>query len=232
MARAGACDSRRPIRPSFRTPTRPIGLSGSDARSSSGKTTASGAAPPWPTSMRCSATDASAATSRRWRAASPSAGLALPDHVKPFTDLDALSMLAREPPAHTRLRRLVNRAFVSRSIERLRPRVAGLAMRPRRSLSHRRSFRPAAGLRRADPRDTHRRTSGCAGRGCTAAPRMVPPHGGHVSARPDPRDRRRGRRGDARFLGLSAQRRSPSPDSPDGRPAQPSRRPRRPTARP
>ncbi len=51
----------------------------------------------------------------------------LPDHVKPFTDLDALSMLAREPPAHTRLRRLVNRAFVSRSIERLRPRIAGLA---------------------------------------------------------------------------------------------------------
>ncbi len=50
----------------------------------------------------------------------------LPDHVKPFTDLDALSMLAREPPAHTRLRRLVNRAFVSRSIERLRPRIARL----------------------------------------------------------------------------------------------------------
>ena len=52
---------------------------------------------------------------------------ALPDHVKPFTDLDALSMLEREPPAHTRLRRLVNRAFVSRSIERLRPRIAALA---------------------------------------------------------------------------------------------------------
>ncbi len=52
---------------------------------------------------------------------------ALPDHVKPFTDLDALSMLEREPPAHTRLRRTVQRAFVSRSIERLRPRVAGLA---------------------------------------------------------------------------------------------------------
>ena len=52
---------------------------------------------------------------------------ALPDHVKPFTDLDALSMLQREPPAHTRLRRLVSRVFVSRSIERLRPRVAALA---------------------------------------------------------------------------------------------------------
>ena len=52
---------------------------------------------------------------------------ALPDHVKPFTDLDALSMLEREPPAHTRLRRIVQRAFVSRSIEQLRPRVSALA---------------------------------------------------------------------------------------------------------
>ena len=52
---------------------------------------------------------------------------ALPDHVKLFTDLDALSMLEREPPAHTRLRRVVQRAFVSRSIQRLRPRVAALA---------------------------------------------------------------------------------------------------------
>ena len=52
---------------------------------------------------------------------------ALPDHVKPFADLDALSMLEREPPAHTRLRRIVSRAFVSRAIERLRPRVATLA---------------------------------------------------------------------------------------------------------
>lgn len=52
---------------------------------------------------------------------------ALPDHVKPFTDFDALSMLEREPPAHTRLRRIVQRAFVSRSIERLRSRVTALA---------------------------------------------------------------------------------------------------------
>ncbi len=36
-------------------------------------------------------------------------------------------MLEREPPAHTRLRRLVNRAFVSRAVERLRPRVEALA---------------------------------------------------------------------------------------------------------
>ena len=50
-----------------------------------------------------------------------------PEHVRPFYDVDNLSMLAREPPVHTRLRTLVNRAFVSRQIERLRPRVAALA---------------------------------------------------------------------------------------------------------
>jgi cytochrome P450 len=49
------------------------------------------------------------------------------EHVRPFYAVDDLSMLAREPPAHTRLRGLVNRAFVSRRIERLRPRVAALA---------------------------------------------------------------------------------------------------------
>ena len=50
-----------------------------------------------------------------------------PERLKPFTDIDALSMLDREPPAHTRLRGLVNRAFVSRQVEKLRPRIAALA---------------------------------------------------------------------------------------------------------
>ena len=50
-----------------------------------------------------------------------------PEHVRPFYEVDDLTMLAREPPVHTRLRTLVNRAFVSRRIEKLRPRVAALA---------------------------------------------------------------------------------------------------------
>jgi cytochrome P450 len=50
----------------------------------------------------------------------------IPAHLKPFYDVDNLSMLEREPPVHTRLRTLVNRAFVSRQIERLRPRIAAL----------------------------------------------------------------------------------------------------------
>ncbi len=47
-----------------------------------------------------------------------------------LTDFDAIeahSMLELEPPVHTKLRTLVNRAFVSRQVERLRPRVEALA---------------------------------------------------------------------------------------------------------
>ncbi|MCX5516036.1 cytochrome P450 [Kaistia algarum] len=47
--------------------------------------------------------------------------------LKPFYDVDGLSMLEREPPVHTRLRTLVNRAFVSRQIEKLRPRIERLS---------------------------------------------------------------------------------------------------------
>src|SRR5262245_32120404 len=48
-------------------------------------------------------------------------------HLKDFDGIEANSMLEREPPVHTRLRTLVNRAFVSRQVERLRPRVTRLA---------------------------------------------------------------------------------------------------------
>ena len=50
-----------------------------------------------------------------------------PAHVKAFYDVDDRSMLQLEPPAHTRLRTLVNRAFVSRQVEKLRPQVEALA---------------------------------------------------------------------------------------------------------
>ena len=50
-----------------------------------------------------------------------------PQHVRRFYEIDDLAMISREPPVHTRLRTLVNRAFVSRRIEGLRPRVATLA---------------------------------------------------------------------------------------------------------
>ncbi|MBA3324305.1 MAG: cytochrome P450 [Rhodobacteraceae bacterium] len=50
-----------------------------------------------------------------------------PDHLADFYALDDLSMLDREPPAHTRLRGLVLRAFTSRRIAALGPEIAALA---------------------------------------------------------------------------------------------------------
>jgi cytochrome P450 len=41
-------------------------------------------------------------------------------------DMGTYSMLNLDPPAHTRLRRLVSKAFTPRMIERLRPRIEGL----------------------------------------------------------------------------------------------------------
>ena len=56
--------------------------------------------------------------------------LGLPDpqpHLTNFDLAERHSLLEIEPPEHTRLRTLVNRAFVSRHIERLRPEIAALA---------------------------------------------------------------------------------------------------------
>ena len=49
------------------------------------------------------------------------------EHLTAFDAIEANSMLELEPPVHTRLRTLVNRAFVSRQVERLRPRAETLA---------------------------------------------------------------------------------------------------------
>lgn len=56
------------------------------------------------------------------------AGLpALQDHLRDFDRAEEKSLLELEAPEHTRLRTLVNRAFVSRQIERLRPEIAKLS---------------------------------------------------------------------------------------------------------
>ncbi len=49
------------------------------------------------------------------------------EHLKDFDRVESGSILEREPPAHTRLRSLLTRAFVSRQVERLRPRIEALA---------------------------------------------------------------------------------------------------------
>jgi cytochrome P450 len=55
-------------------------------------------------------------------------GLAEPAaHLKPFIDHEQHSLLELEPPVHTRLRGLINRAFLSRQIERLRPFIVSLS---------------------------------------------------------------------------------------------------------
>lgn len=50
-----------------------------------------------------------------------------PEHLRPFYAVEQHSLLENEPPVHTRLRNLVNRAFIGRQVERLRPRIASLA---------------------------------------------------------------------------------------------------------
>ncbi|CAN5313753.1 cytochrome P450 [soil metagenome] len=51
----------------------------------------------------------------------------IPAHLAPFYAFEQHSLLETEPPVHTRLRGLVNRAFLSRTVERLRPAIARLA---------------------------------------------------------------------------------------------------------
>ncbi len=51
---------------------------------------------------------------------------AIPEHLKPFFNVEAHSMLELEPPRHTRLRALVLRAFTSRTIAALAPDITAL----------------------------------------------------------------------------------------------------------
>ncbi|MFB4298033.1 cytochrome P450 [Actinomadura sp. NTSP31] len=57
------------------------------------------------------------------------------EFLKPFWDLVRAGMLDVEPPTHTRLRRLVSKAFTARMVEGLRPTVRRLAEEAARSLA-------------------------------------------------------------------------------------------------
>jgi len=48
-------------------------------------------------------------------------------HTAAFDRTEKYTLLNLEPPSHTRLRKLVNRAFVSRNVEQLRPRIEQFA---------------------------------------------------------------------------------------------------------
>ena len=57
-------------------------------------------------------------------------GLAeIPARLKPFYDFEKHSLLELEPPVHTRLRGLVSRAFLTRQVERLWPKIESLSNR-------------------------------------------------------------------------------------------------------
>ena len=77
--------------------------------------------------MRCCATGASGARSCMWPAARNWAGRRRRDHLEPFYAFEQHSLLELEPPVHTRLRSLVNRSFLSRQVERLRPAITSLS---------------------------------------------------------------------------------------------------------
>ncbi len=53
----------------------------------------------------------------------------LPMHIAAFTAHEKHSLLELEPPVHSRLRGLINRAFLSRQVERLRPIITSLSNR-------------------------------------------------------------------------------------------------------
>jgi unspecific monooxygenase len=52
-----------------------------------------------------------------------------PVHLADFDAVEKHSLLELEPPAHTRLRRLITKAFVARQVERLRPQINALCHR-------------------------------------------------------------------------------------------------------
>lgn len=64
---------------------------------------------------------------RLGREAPPGHAPVIPPHLAPFYAVEAHSMLEREPPAHTRLRGLVLRAFTSRRVAALAPAIEALA---------------------------------------------------------------------------------------------------------
>lgn len=66
---------------------------------------------------------------RLGREVPPELAQAIPDHLSAFMAVEAHSMLELEPPRHTRLRKLVMRAFTSRAIADLEPQIAELSHR-------------------------------------------------------------------------------------------------------
>jgi cytochrome P450 len=113
---------------SFKTPTRPMPSSTKRPRSSIGRNSVTGV---WPAIDDVNRLF----RDKRFGRERPGGYMASVNakgdrsHLAAFDAVEAGSMLELEPPVHTRLRTLVNRAFVSRQVEKLRPRIEKLAHR-------------------------------------------------------------------------------------------------------
>lgn len=80
-----------------------------------------------PVTARAAVVGAAFRDRRLGREAPPECAPDIPAHLKPFYDIEAHSMLELEAPRHTRLRKLVLRAFTSNRIAALGPEIAALA---------------------------------------------------------------------------------------------------------
>lgn len=80
-----------------------------------------------PVTARAAVVGAALRDRRLGREAPPECAAPIPPHLAPFFAVEAHSMLELEPPRHTRLRRLVLRAFTSARIAALAPEIEVLA---------------------------------------------------------------------------------------------------------
>ena len=102
----------------------------------------------------------------------------------PFHELNDAGMLDLEPPDHTRLRRLVLKAFTPRTVEALRPRIQAIVDGLLDAVGGRRRDRPHRRLRRAAAGDRHRRAARHPRGGPSSASAVVAGHLPDVRARP------------------------------------------------
>ena len=132
--------------------------------------------------------------------------LGLPEpkpHLDDFDRLERYSLLELEPPAHTRLRTLVNRAFVSRQIEQLRPEIAALAHSIIDGFEKDGEVELLKTYAEIIPVTVIARMLGVPVDMAPTAARLVAPHGAHVHVQSDARDRARRQPGVRRVQRLS-----------------------------
>ena len=104
----------------------------------------------------------------------PPARRACGPHFKPFEDHFTVGLISSDPPNHTRLRALVNKAFTPRIVEQLRPRIQALVdeLLDAVAAARRDGPGPRPGLPAA--RHRHRRDAGRAARARVRTSRSGP----------------------------------------------------------